>query len=65
LSDLGSIIRERREALGLTQTRVVQLRGCSRQTLVGLEAGALSDPGFNRVAQLPECRGWTSIRRAR
>ena len=52
LSNLGTIIRERREALGLTQSRLAQLSGLSRQTLVGLEAGALSDLGFNRVSQL-------------
>jgi len=52
LSNLGTIIRERREALGLTQSRLAQLSGLSRQTLVGLEAGALSDLGFNRVAQV-------------
>ena len=43
LSNLGTIIRVRREALGLTQSRLAQLSGLSRQTLVGLEAGALSD----------------------
>ena len=35
LSNLGTIIRERREALGLTQSRLAQLSGLSRQTLVG------------------------------
>jgi transcriptional regulator with XRE-family HTH domain len=52
LSNLGNIIRERREALGLTQSRLAQLSALSRQTLVGLEAGALSDLGFNRVGQV-------------
>jgi transcriptional regulator with XRE-family HTH domain len=52
LSNLGTTIRERREALGLTQSRLAQLSGLSRQTLGGLEAGALSDLGFNRVAQV-------------
>ena len=52
LSNLGTLIRERREALGLTQSRLARLSGLSRQTLVGLEAGALSDLGFNRVAHL-------------
>ena len=52
LFNLGTIIRERREALGLTQSRLAQLSGLSRQTLVGLEAGALSDLGFNRVAKV-------------
>ena len=52
LANLGTIIRERRAALGLTQARLAQLSGVSRQTLVGLEAGALRDLGFNRVAQV-------------
>lgn len=52
LSSLGLSIRQRREALGLTQSRLAQLCGLSRQRLVGLEAGALSDLGFNRVAQV-------------
>ena len=52
LSCLGLSIRQRREALGLTQSRLAQLCGLSRQTLVGLEAGALSDLGFNRVSQV-------------
>ena len=52
LSSLGATIRERREDLGLTQSRLAQLSGLSRQTLVGLEAGALRDLGFNRVGHL-------------
>ncbi len=38
--------------LGLTQAKLALLSGLSRQTPVGLEAGALSDLGFNGVAQL-------------
>ncbi len=52
LDQLSSPIRERREALGLTQSRLALLSGLSRQTLVGLEAGTLNDLGFNRVAQV-------------
>jgi DNA-binding XRE family transcriptional regulator len=52
LSNLGTIIGERREALGLTQSGLAQLNGLSRQTLVGLESGALSDLGSNRMAQV-------------
>lgn len=57
LSKLDTIIRERRGALGLAESRLAQLRGLSRQALVGLEAGALSDLGFNRVAQVPAVPG--------
>lgn len=52
LTSIGSAIRERREALGLTQARLAHMSGLSRQTIVGLEAGALVDLGFNRVAQV-------------
>jgi transcriptional regulator with XRE-family HTH domain len=52
LNSVGAAIRMRREALGLTQVRLAQMSGLSRQTLVGLEAGALKDLGFNRVAQV-------------
>lgn len=52
LSTLGTLVRERREALGLTQLKLAQMSGLSRQTLVGLEAGALIDLGFNRVAHV-------------
>jgi transcriptional regulator with XRE-family HTH domain len=52
LAHLGTVIRKRREALGLTQSRLAQLGGLSRQTLVGLEAGTLGELGFNRVTRL-------------
>lgn len=52
LNSVGTAIRMRREALGLTQARLAQMSGLSRQTLVGLENGSLSDLGFNRVAQV-------------
>ncbi len=49
---MGAIVRERRETLGLTQSRLAQLSDLSRQTVVGLEAGTLTDLGFNRLAHL-------------
>lgn len=52
VSNLVSIIRARREALGLSQSRLARFSGLSRRTLVGLQAGALSDLGCNRVAQV-------------
>jgi transcriptional regulator with XRE-family HTH domain len=52
LPDLSTIVRARREALGLSQSRLARLSGVSRKTLVGLEAGAPSDLGFNRVVQV-------------
>ena len=52
LSNLRTNTRERRQAFELTQSRLAQLSGLSWQTLVGLAAGALSDLGFNRMAQV-------------
>lgn len=52
LTQIGQAVRARRETLGLTQAQLAQLSGLSRQTLVGLENGALSDLGFQRVAQV-------------
>ncbi len=52
LNTVGSAIRTRRDALGITQAKLAQMSGLSRQTIVGLEAGALKDLGFNRVAQV-------------
>ncbi len=52
LKNLGKLIRERRVALGLTQSRLAQLSELSRPTLVGLEAGTLSDLGFNRLGRV-------------
>ena len=52
LTQLGAVIRDRREALGLTQARLAQLSGLSRHTVIGLETGELNDLGFNRVAQV-------------
>lgn len=57
LESLGVAVRERREALGLTQARLAHLCGLSRQTLVGLEAGTLQDLGFNRVSQVLDILG--------
>jgi transcriptional regulator with XRE-family HTH domain len=52
LLDIGRAVRVRRTELGLSQLHLAHLSGLSRQTLVGLESGTLSDLGFNRVAQV-------------
>ncbi len=57
LRGLGQVIRERRIDLGLTQGRLAHLTGLSRPTLVGLEAGTLSDLGFNRVGRVMSVLG--------
>jgi DNA-binding XRE family transcriptional regulator len=52
LIDVGRAVRARRTELGMSQSQLAHLSDLSRQTLVGLEGGTLSDLGFNRVAQV-------------
>ena len=52
LIDMGRSVRTRRAELGLSQAQLSHLSGLSRQTLVGLENGTLSDLGVNRAAQV-------------
>ncbi len=47
----GAIIRQRCEAIGCCSP-ASRISGRSWQALVGLEADALSDLGFNRMAQV-------------
>jgi transcriptional regulator with XRE-family HTH domain len=57
LSEIGRAVRVRRTELGLSQSQLAHLSGLSRQTLVGLENGRLSDLGVNRVAELASVLG--------
>lgn len=52
LIDIGHSVRIRRSELGLSQAQLAHLSGLSRQTLVGLENGTLSDLGVNRVGEV-------------
>ncbi len=60
LIDIGHAIQIRRTELGLSQVQLAHLSGLSRQTLVGLENGTLSDLGFNRVGQVTAVLGLDS-----
>lgn len=60
LIDIGYAIRIRRTELGLSQAQLAHLSGLSRQTLVGLENGTLSDLGVNRVGQVMSVLGLDS-----
>lgn len=57
LVDIGRAVRTRRTELGLSQNQLAHLSGLSRQTVVGLETGTLSDLGVNRVAQVTSVLG--------
>ncbi|QHE85743.1 helix-turn-helix domain-containing protein [Hydrogenophaga sp. BPS33] len=60
LIDIGHAVRERRSTLGLSQAQLAHLSGLSRQTLVGLENGTLSDLGVNRAGQVMAVLGLDS-----
>ena len=60
LIDIGHSVRVRRAELGLSQAQLAHLSGLSRQTLVGLENGSLSDLGVNRVSQVMAVLGLDS-----
>lgn len=60
LLDIGHAVRVRRAELGLSQAQLAHLSGLSRQTLVGLENGALSDLGVNRVGEVMAVLGLDS-----
>lgn len=51
LNEIGSVIRQRRQVLGLSQTKLAHYCDLSRQTIVSLERGTLHELGFNRLAQ--------------
>ncbi len=65
LIDIGRVVGARRAELGLTQAQLAHLSGLSRQTLVGLENGTLSDLGVNRVGQVLAVLGLDSTQPAR
>ena len=49
---LGKEIHARREAIGLSQTRLAKLVDLSRQTVQRLEAGTITDLSFQRVSRI-------------
>ena len=62
LIEIGHVVGARRAELGLTQAQLAHLSGLSRQTLVGLENGTLSDLGVNRVGQVMAVLGLESAK---
>jgi transcriptional regulator with XRE-family HTH domain len=57
LYEIGQLVRERREALGLSQERLARLAGLSRATINQLETGSLSDLGVSKLATLMDMVG--------
>ena len=62
LIEIGHVVGARRAELGLTQAQLAHLSGLSRQTVVGLEKGTLSDLGVNRVGQVMAVLGLDSAK---
>ncbi len=57
LSEVGDLVRFRREALGLSQQRLAKLADLSRATINQLETGALVDLGVRKLAALLDLLG--------
>jgi transcriptional regulator with XRE-family HTH domain len=49
---IGKEVHVRREAVGLSQTRLAKLADLSRQTVQRLEAGTITDLSFQRLTRL-------------
>jgi transcriptional regulator with XRE-family HTH domain len=56
-SDLGRLIRERRETVGLTATQAAKLAGVSRRLLIELERGKRRNVGILAVLRILELLG--------
>jgi XRE family transcriptional regulator of biofilm formation len=52
MNDLGQMLKERREELGLTQTEVAELAGISNSFLSQLESGVRRGNNVRTVARL-------------
>lgn len=57
LHEIGQLVRERREALGLSQERLARLAGLSRATINQLETGSLPDLGVSKLVALLDVVG--------
>lgn len=57
LGEIGQLVRERREALGLSQGRLARLSGLSRATINQLETGSLMDLGVAKLTTLLDLVG--------
>jgi transcriptional regulator with XRE-family HTH domain len=52
LNEIGSLIFNRRQCLGLTQAQLAKLSGLSRATINQLETGTIHDLGFVKLMHL-------------
>jgi len=52
LSEFGKAVHDRRTRMGLTQSALAKLSDLSRQTIVGLESGAIKDLSLQRADKI-------------
>lgn len=52
LSDIGHLVQQRRQAIGLSQDKLAKLSGLSRVTINQLEAGTITDLGAAKLMVL-------------
>ena len=57
LVDIGHLVHQRRQALGLSQARLAKLGGLSRATINQLETGSLVDLGASKLIALLDLLG--------
>ncbi len=57
LLSIGQLVKHRRQALGLSQSRLAKLSGLSRATINQLETGALVDLGVSKLIGLLDLLG--------
>lgn len=57
--DIGHLVQQRRQALGLSQDRLAKLGGLSRATINQLENGTLNDLGIAKLLALMSILGVT------
>lgn len=57
MSELGTILRERREHMGLSQTEAAELAGISNSFLCQLESGTRAGRSVMTVAKLASALG--------
>ena len=56
-ASMGAAVRQRREALGLSQDRLAALSGLSRATINELETGAIQELAFTRLTRVLDLVG--------
>jgi transcriptional regulator with XRE-family HTH domain len=65
LADIGQLVHERRQALGLSQARLALMSGLSRATINQLETGSLVDLGAAKLISLLDLVGLNMDARTR